>query len=77
MVKAGMPKDVQEEAVAAFKDEFEDKITNHGNKRARRWAIKTGWETFYSYFETLINFSMLLIGILGFFLAVIGIVIAI
>jgi len=77
MVKAGLPEDVQSEAVAAFKDEFEDRIANHGKKSARRWAMKTGWETFYSYFETLINFIMVLFGVLGFFLAIISIVIAI
>jgi len=77
MAKAGLPEDIQSEAVAAFKDEFEDRIANHGNKRARRWAIKTGWETFYSYHETLINFVVVLFGVLGFFLAIISIVIAI
>ena len=60
------------EGVQAFRAQFE----NVRPEEARSWAYRYGWEKFQHAYKPLIDISMIIIAILGFVLAIIGLLIA-
>lgn len=74
MVKHSLRAKVREEGLAAFEDEFAEEYARSGDLReVRIWALRVGWDSLHRAYRPLFEISMYVLAVMGFVLAVIGI----
>jgi hypothetical protein len=74
MVKHSLRAKVREEGLAAFEDEFAERVAKTKDlSEARSWSLRVGWDGLHYRYKPAIDIGMYVITIFGAVLAVIAI----
>lgn len=74
MVKHSLRTSVREEGLAAFEDEFAEKIAENNNiSEARSWALRVGWDSLQQAYRPVIDIAVYALAIAGFVLGLLSI----
>lgn len=73
MVKHSLRTKVREEGLAAFEDEFAERVATTDVSEARSWAYRVAWESLHWAYKPTIEIGMYILTILSVILAVISI----
>jgi len=70
MVKASLPDHVRAEGVAAFEDQYTEKVAKNGIMKAQLWALSSGWDVFYRRYSSGFQLAMFVLAVLALLMAI-------
>lgn len=71
MVKHSLRTRVRDEGLAAFEEEFAERVTETDDvSEARSWALRVGWDSLHYAYKPIIDIGMYVLAIAGVVLAV-------